>query len=153
HFMQPHYPFLDRPELTFESWDPEEMRDDERTSGNDPHNVWQALELGLVDRKVVWEAYADNLRRVLAPALNLAADLGNRSVLTSDHGNMLGERAWPIPIRLWGHPMGVRTPELVEVPWAVLSGERREVTDEGVHDHEFEAGGEVEERLRDLGYA
>lgn len=153
HFMQPHYPFLNHPNLRFESWDPEQMRGNKRDSGDGPHNVWQALELGLVDRDEVWAAYADNLRHVLDPALDLAVDLGNRSVLTSDHGNMLGERAWPIPVRLWGHPMGIRTPELVKVPWAILSGDRREVTDDGVYDYGIEKEEDIQERLRDLGYA
>lgn len=151
HFMQPHYPFLDHPDLTFDSWDPDRMRADVGHDGTGPHNVWQALELGLLDRERVWAAYGDNLQRVLGPARTLAATLGNRTVFTSDHGNMLGEWAWPIPIRLWGHPTGVRSPILVDVPWAVLDGPRRDTTDEGIT--VAEPGADVEERLRDLGYA
>ncbi|GGM66079.1 hypothetical protein J2752_000221 [Halarchaeum rubridurum] len=153
HFMQPHYPFLGHPDLTYNSWNPGQIRGKSGSGENshEVHSVWQALELGLVDRERVREAYADNLRRVLGPAFDLVASLDGRSVITADHGNLLGERAWPVPIRLYGHPRGVRAPELVEVPWAVVDGTRRDVIDEGTHQTEVSA--DVSERLKDLGYA
>lgn len=43
------------------------------------------------------------------------------TVVTSDHGNHLGEFATPFPIRLYGHPEGIRTPELIRVPWLVVA--------------------------------
>jgi hypothetical protein len=46
----------------------------------------------------------------------------------------------------------LRTPALVEVPWATLDGERREVTDEGVTAVDEAEEGEVESRLQALGY-
>lgn len=153
HFMQPHYPFLDHPELTFKSWEPDHMHaGDDGHTGRGPHNVWQALELGLVNHETVWDAYADNLKRVLDVALPLVSELDGRTVVTSDHGNMLGERAWPVPLRIFGHPPAVRAPELVEVPWVVYDGDRRDVTDEGARDTTA-PGEDVEARLRDLGYA
>jgi hypothetical protein len=77
-----------------------------------------------------------------------------RTVITSDHGNLVGERAWPVPVRLYGHPEGIRHPALVKVPWAVIEGDgRRAVVDEGVHAVTGEADEVVEQRLRDLGYA
>ncbi|ELZ23103.1 hypothetical protein C475_15679, partial [Halosimplex carlsbadense 2-9-1] len=88
----------------------------------------------------------------------LLGELSGKTVVTSDHGNMLGERARPIPIREWGHPDGVYTPELVTVPWLEYeSGPRREVVAEAPVD-ETESGDAVEddvvaERLRNLGYA
>jgi len=81
-------------------------------------------------------------------------ELGGKTIVTADHGNMVGERAFPIPFREWGHPRGVYTPELVDVPWLVYergppddqrgdSRRSRRIADDDV----------VVERLRDLGYA
>lgn len=153
HFMQPHYPFLGHPELRYRSWDPDEIV--EGPAGDEPpHDPWQALALGLADRDDIWNAYSENLGRSLAAALDVAAALDGRTVITSDHGNMLGERAWPVPLRLYGHPEGVRHPALVEIPWAVLEGDdRRRITDEGVGAIDDAATELVENRLRDLGYA
>ncbi len=153
HFMQPHYPFISHPELRYQSWRPDEITDGNH-SDERPHDPWQALQMGLTDQESVWNAYADNLDRGLATALDLVNYLDGKTVVTSDHGNMLGERVWPVPIRLYGHPEGIRHPALVDVPWAVIEDdERRKITDEGVTtvgDVEEEI---IENRLRDLGYA
>lgn len=153
HFMQPHYPFVNAPELSFDGWDPDRMQTREYKDSDGPTNVWQALELGIVDKETVWDAYADNLRLGLSAAHELVDELDGRTVFTSDHGNMLGEWAWPVPIRLYGHPRNLRTPELVEVPWAIFDDERRTTTDEGTTDTSREADAAVKRRLRELGYA
>jgi hypothetical protein len=41
---------------------------------------------------------------------------------------------------------------LVEVPWAVIEGDRRQIIDDGVRSHTQTEVAEVEERLRKLGY-
>jgi len=151
HFMQPHYPFVGHPELRYASWSPDRILGEE-SSGERPHDPWQALDMGLVEYERVLSAYADNLRNVLAEAFSLADDVGGKTVFTSDHGNLIGERTWPVPLRGYGHPRGLRTPALVEVPWATLDGERREVTDEGVTAVAEAEEGEVESRLQALGY-
>ena len=152
HYMQPHYPFIGRPDLRFQSWHPDEITDG--VSGDErPHDPWQALSLGLIDRETVWEAYADNLEEALSNALMLAADLNGKTIVTSDHGNMLGERAWPVPVRLYGHPEGVRHPAVTEVPWAIIGGEeRREITDGNVTPVDSVDSEVINSRLHDLGY-
>jgi hypothetical protein len=151
HFMQPHHPFItDERFAAFSEWDIRAI------TGNDqparPHSPFEALGMGLVEREELWTAYGDNLRAVLSPALDLAADLGGRTVLTSDHGNLLGERGWPVPVRLYSHLPGVRLPGLVRVPWAVIDGERRRVTDNGVRSTADADASEIKQRLRALGY-
>ena len=85
---------------------------------------------------------------------DLAAAVDGRLVVTSDHGNMLGERTWPIPLRVYGHPTGVRNGELVEVPWAVReSDDRREITEGAVGATSESEEGIVSKRLEHLGYA
>jgi hypothetical protein len=152
HFMQPHYPFIDCDELFFSPWDPDESIDGRSEPKDRPHNAWQALQMGLVERDVVWDAYANNLRLVLPHVLSLADDVQGRTVVTADHGNLFGERGWPIPIRVYGHPQGLRTAALTTVPWATIDGERRTVIDDGTHVVAEDDDAKANERLRALGY-
>jgi len=149
HYMQPHYPFLGA-ETAFEGGD--------FTDADAGHeNVWvQLLQGNLdIDREEIWDLYEDNLDRVLPQVETLLSELGGRTIVTADHGNMVGERAFPIPFREWGHPRGIYTPELVDVPWLVHEdGPRREIrrATPGSQD-ESAADDVVADRLRDLGYA
>ncbi len=131
HFSQPHYPFLDHPELQFDS------------ESDGASNVWAALRQGLVEENDVWDAYGDNLRSVLDVTLPLAEELDGRVVMTSDHGNLFGERISPIPIRQWGHPPGLAHPNLRTVPWAVLDGDSTSET---------ENERDIDDQLEALGY-
>jgi hypothetical protein len=152
HFMQPHHPFVRDEELReFSNWDIEKA-DDEDATIERPHDPFDALEMGLVSRERLWEAYLDNLELVLEHVWQLSDELGGRTVITSDHGNLLGERAWPVPVRLYGHPRGVRSKPLVTVPYAVIDGTRREVTSGGVGASSAADDATVTERLRMLGY-
>ena len=78
-----------------------------------------------------------------------------KCVVTSDHGQMFGERLFPIPVRAYGHPLGLYSEELVKVPWHIFEdGSRREITAEkrsGTTDAETNEE-LARERLRDLGY-
>jgi hypothetical protein len=148
HFMQPHYPFL-TDETAFDKGHLE-------TAGADGGNVWDRLMAKNldVDPARVVSLYDDNLRRVLPAVERLLDALDGRTVVTADHGNMLGERARPVPIREWGHPRGIYTRELVTVPWLVVEGEpRREVTAERGQEHLSDVEERtVTERLQQLGY-
>ncbi|GAB6862246.1 hypothetical protein JCM17092_23350 [Haloplanus litoreus] len=149
HFMQPHYPFL-TDETTFDKGHLED-------TGNEEGNVWNRLmESDLdVDAETIQTHYEDNLRSVLPAVERLLDTLDGKTVVTSDHGNMLGERARPVPVREWGHPRGLYTPELVTVPWLVVEGKaRREITAaEGERELSEVEEQTVNERLRQLGYA
>jgi len=150
HFMQPHMPFVPRPDLIYRThWRPGDVDSPE---ADPPNNIWHALELGEVDRDEVWEGYRENLAFVLDDAIDLAHELPGRTVIMSDHGNMLGERTIP-PIRVYGHPPGLRCPELVTVPWAVIESEPRpEIVDEGAHSSTQMGEQVIEQRLHNLGY-
>lgn len=151
HFVQPHHPFIaDERVAEFSRWDVETLASGERPSH--PHDPFEADSMGLVETERVWDAYRGTLDLVIDDTLDLAADLGGRTVVTSDHGNMFGEPGWPIPVPVYGHPPGLRHPELVEVPWAVIDDDDRpEITDGGT-DTTAVDDDVVEERLRDLGY-
>ncbi|PGF18004.1 hypothetical protein CP556_19140 [Natrinema sp. CBA1119] len=149
HYMQPHYPFVGS-DADFDGGD---FSDPEATE----ENVWVQLLQGQtdVDRDEIWELYDGNLDRALPHVEDAMRELGGKTIVTADHGNMVGERAFPIPFREWGHPRGVYTPELVDVPWLVYeSGARRTIRAATPDDRDESPDDDVvAERLRDLGYA
>lgn len=117
HYMQPHYPFIERPELDFAKYgfDNVGLETDPAREEN-VGSVWKALALDMVDRSDVWEGYRHNLDVVLENVSILVDAIDDRRVITSDHGNMVGERNWPVPIRTYGHPRNHRNPALTRVP-------------------------------------
>ena len=147
HYMQPHYPFIGS-ETDF---------DKGHLTGAQRENVWNQLLLGTLDaeRETVWRIYEANLERALPHVETLMTELDGKTVVTADHGNMIGERAFPLPIREWGHPRGIYTDELVTVPWLVHeNGPRREIrAGDATETSEAVEESVVADRLRDLGYA
>lgn len=146
HFMQPHYPFLGS-DLGFGTG---------HVGPESPENLtpWMQVMAGRVDltHEELWESYEENLLRTLPHVHELVESLAGKTVITSDHGNMFGERSAPIPIREWGHPSSIWIDELVRVPWIEIPAtERKEINEEpNVSGHtESEA---VIERLESLGY-
>ncbi|ELK54578.1 hypothetical protein D320_09452, partial [Haloferax sp. BAB-2207] len=128
HFMQPHYPFIGEKgkELSHRGYSPT------KEGRKHSFSVWDELQYGVADYNLtqVIEAYEENLDIVLAHAEKLLGELNGKSIVTSDHGNLLGERIKPIPIRVYGHPAGIRSSPLVDVPWLIVEGDRRDVTTE-----------------------
>ena len=77
--------------------------------------IWRKLgNNGLVD------GYIFNLNQVLYEVSGLIEYLSGRIIITSDHGELLGED------RLYGHghPLPARK-ELIEVPWIILEKKGR----------------------------
>jgi len=161
HFMQPHYPFIGE---TGRGIDARGWRRD-GTAGPDggetdsdsvgAASVWQRLRRGDdLDIDRVRAAYAENLDIALDHAGALADALPGRTVLSADHGNLVGERFRPIPSgRKYGHPYGVYLPELVRVPWFVIEADDRPtIRSDPPLEQRSPSDGNVEDRLRALGY-
>jgi hypothetical protein len=146
HFMQPHYPFIDS-ELKFD-------KGHLGADAPDGMTTWMQVMTGQVDlsREKLWAAYERNLQRALPHVHDLVDSLPGKMVVTSDHGNMFGERASPVPIQEWGHPPSIWIEELVRVPWIEIPDtERKEVVSESpVGDLAEDTA--VESRLESLGY-
>lgn len=163
HYMQPHHPFVTTPNLRYHGWQIDDFGEwteqQEETGINEakkrgrPHTPWDALYMGLATKEAVWDAYRENLGVALDSVWDLIEAVNGKTVITSDHGNMLGERTFPIPMKVFGHPSGVRNRELVNVPWAVVEGDERRTIMQGAtsaaesHDESV-----VRDRLEDLGY-
>lgn len=153
HFVQPHQPFIGETGRTIESVG---MTAVEELSGGESsgRKVWDRIEAGATSAERAWQAYVENLELVLPHVRRLCRELPGKTVVTSDHGNLFGEFAWPFPVRMYGHPEGIHTRKLITVPWLECeSGDRRAVTSEpSVADEPDPDDAELLDRLRKLGY-
>ncbi len=119
--------------------------------------IYDLIKKGELDKKSVWEAYEENLQIALKHVEKLIKSLRGKTVITSDHGNLFGERLFPFPVKRYGHPCGVYKKHLVKVPWLIIeNGERKSIkisekaANEGqIDDSERET---IKQRLRTLGY-
>lgn len=108
HYIQPHIPFLLGPR-TGKEW---AGRD--KAKGNEAKNVkriWSLAESGKINRNKLWSGYVSNLKIVLNDVAKLVKELNGRIIITSDHGNCLGD-FW-----LYGHPNDIYISPLFEIPW------------------------------------
>lgn len=141
HFLQPHLPFLgpsarELPEPQQALW----------------YHVMRGTEQ--VSDELLWRCFIENLELVLDEAIPLANELDGKAVISSDHGNMAGERVFPAAVKHYGHPTRLYHPKLVDVPWMVCESEpRRTVVPEPPErtDDDYDSAA-VETRLEQLGY-
>lgn len=149
HFLQPHYPFVNDTQFKFNYWhntDEFDYGDDNRAK-----DVWEGVRKGFADPEEVWPAYRGNLEYVMEYIWNLIGKIEGKTVVHSDHGNVMGDWSWPLPIRIYGHPTGLRLSNLTTVPWGVVNDERREIISEeaGINGNE---AANIESKLEALGY-
>lgn len=143
HYLQPHEPYFD------ESGD--ELFPLEST--NPPILAQHGYR-----KERIREAYVQNFNLVVNHVERLLEHLDGKTVITSDHGELLGERLFPVPCRWYGHPLGVYVDELVRVPWFVIESEgRREINtaDESI-DWQYSDPNwnpnDIKQQLEGLGY-
>jgi hypothetical protein len=107
-----------------------------------------------VDPETLWKIYLENMDRVIPIARTLIEELPGKTVISADHGELLGERIYPIPVREWGHVRGLYVDELTTVPWHIHSGSRKKITEEPPVEEDIDprTPEEIEEHLRSLGY-
>lgn len=141
-YMQPHAPFIGA------EWS--NGFDRKEGFGNpdghdDGKSVWYQLRDGEISESQLWAAYKDNLRAVLEEVQLLVENVDGRVVVTSDHGNAIGEYG------IYGHPLYNWAPVLKRVPWIELQGRGKET-----HKPQPQSVGTsdmtVDERLEALGY-
>jgi hypothetical protein len=150
HFMQPHAPFV------VDSFKTDTSR---RKLGPNVFARHVYKRMKTLDRNWLLKLHEDNLMVAFPYVKRLLTLLGGRTVVTSDHGEALGETIHPLlPIRLYGHLAGARMPSLTQIPWLTVDGGTRlpggTVNPQG-SDIPLLSEGEdevIEERLRALGY-
>ena len=117
HYLQPHSPYIGDVPLAMARWGPGKHPMVDGCHGLKRPDV--AVKKGDLTWPEVREAYISNLRlawdavRILVAALE-----GRRIVITSDHGELLGEHGGR-----FGHECGwTKFPELWTVPWLEIEG-------------------------------
>jgi hypothetical protein len=147
HYMQPHYPFIgseiDKGSRGFDQQKSEKF------------DIWEQIMRGQMDinPSEIWSSYCHNLDLALEAVKDLYETVDGKIVITSDHGNMIGERSSPIPIQEWGHPSSTYTRLLVTVPWLENHPtRRRDIRSDPPKATQSVTDSVVGERLRDLGY-
>ncbi len=114
--MQPHYPFIGKHKIIHDGV--KNLRNKkimEKDSVNlEEKNPWDDLAEGKVSLEEFMTAYTDNLKLVLKNVKSLLPSLEGEVIITSDHGNCLGEMG------LHHHPGGYHIKPLIEVPWLVV---------------------------------
>lgn len=168
HFMQPHSPYLGEYATDLRK----KLYDEESISflrTHDKESFFEATE-SLVDlrdaesndyieRSQLIKAYKENLNFVLEYVSKLLQQISGKSVITSDHGELLGKTDSFIynnlpSTNMHGHPSYTYLPELRFVPWLEVDGyeNRRDVIkEEPLEDDNIEQSA-IDEQLRALGY-
>ncbi len=154
HFMQPHHPFIGEHKITDTAWKIPDKEDSKVGIDEKGLTPWQGLERGKTEKEELWQAYADSLQEVYPVAKELGRKLEGKTVITSDHGNMMGERVFPL-VSDYGHRPGILTWENTEVPWDVLPFKNRKtIREDEVSSREKEQSDEeIKEKLEALGYS
>ncbi len=153
HYMQPHAPWIGDKGKQF-------IEDNGLRGANSKYPDEQTIDtysavfhnlIDCTDEELV-EIYDENLEVVMECVKDLLSKIDGKTVLSADHGEMLGETSHPIPISCYGHPE-VPTDELRRVPWFVVAGgSRRTVVSEPPKEETTADADVAEERLRALGY-
>lgn len=166
HYIQPHHPFLgptaDR-ELPDVRGNDHARRTVLTDDDGERDHVWRRLARGEIDLDTAEQAYRETLRRTLRSVRKLLFVLSDKTVVTSDHGNLFDEPAYGIGsfgTRRHDHPIYATAGPLVTVPWFVVPHETRKQVvadpppdDDPEHDDDDgSASDAVEDRLTALGY-
>lgn len=142
HYMQPHTPYIGP---TGREYFPEfRVRSDlGRVNGS-----------AELDTGKLRTAYRENLDLVIEEVSSLLEELNGKTVVSADHGEMFGERHFPIPVQDYMHPHGIDNEVLTKVPWQVLpASKRRHIVAEEPQKKQAEVNSDiVEDHLKNLGY-
>ena len=162
HFMQPHSPyfsdtaetirelFRDKDGIQFRTWDgrPEDEGDVDLIK-----DLNEAAVREDVSPQLLTNLYKENLEIVLDITRELLNHLDGKSVVTADHGELLGEREVFFRPRRYNHPAYVYMEELRRVPWLELdSDERRRIVADPPKEKEGLNEETIEQQLEALGY-
>lgn len=113
----------------------------------------RALRRGYISRETMLEVHRENLGIVTDHAKRVMTELGGRTAITADHGDMFGERLSPLQVKEYSHWEGVYNRILREVPWVIIGGdERRDITADIPLGREKIDDESLEDHLEAMGY-
>lgn len=159
HFMQPHLPFLGstaqkvRQQVNLKGFNNNEFRDGNEPSGK---SWYQFVKANKISPSETSQAYNETIEIALEHITALVGQLGGKTIITSDHGEHLGERIGPLGKRQYGHlgwETDMYTKELREVPWlSIPADQRREIQSDNPIEHDALSDEIRDNRLKALGY-
>jgi hypothetical protein len=142
HFLPPHTPYVGKTADTY-------LPDYEEQHGILPEfREWD------IPDEILLKSYQENMDRVIPQIRRLLNSLNGKTVVAADHGELLGDRVSPIPMKEYGHYSGLYVDKLMEVPWHEYeSGDRRKITygEPEAGDTQIDMDS-INERLKELGY-
>jgi hypothetical protein len=139
HFTQPHDPYIGEFGQNLHSRFASPLR---------AYDADEGIHINEVKR-----AYQENCNLALDAAYSLGKELSGKTVISSDHGELLDDKIGPIPMREVLHPAKLYVPELVQIPWIIIDGERKTIIAEDSPNLESkDITGELEANLEALGY-
>lgn len=157
HFLQPHAPFIGPTGRAITDQVGSAMIADlvDEADRGEGRPIWNLVREGTIDLETARKAYRENVEIAMPHVRELVDYFEGKTVVTSDHGEMLGELAWPVPYRQYGHPNRVWTKHLTRVPWHIVKGDRRKEIVEETPTQEIEEvdEGEIRKKLSHLGYS
>ena len=146
HYNQPHHPFLENKELL--KYDDGTWHKVEKSNWRKKKtSIFRAAEAGIIPIKTLWKGYIKNLKIVMDDVYKLVQKLPGKVVITSDHGNHLGE------YMLFGHLSHLRTKELVKVPWYIIKAEEKQISrkeGDNIADRNVYEGLIIKEKINEL---
>ena len=119
------------------------------------YSIWSNIRYDVEDISLtdLRHAYEENVRYVLDYVEDLLPELHGKTVISADHGELLGERIWLIPVRGFEHEKTLFVGDLVRVPWLVVeTGERKSIAAEPPMRGTDYKDERVIDRLEALGY-
>jgi len=117
HFVQPHIPYIgETAEGLPGGASIQTMRPDAADREAKPY---AAVKRGDVDPETIRTAYRESLALAMDAVDDLVERLPGKTVVTADHGELLGERGGLRygEVSAWGHPELTPADELLTVPW------------------------------------
>lgn len=145
HYMQPHEPFIERPE--WGSGDSKLLKNLVEDGAEAGSSVYPRVRAGDVPLQEFKHVYQQNHAWILGHLDGtLLANADGDVVLTADHGNGLGE--WGA----WHHPPGRLAPPIRKVPWIELSCRDWQTIDPDTDDRDG-VDASTAEQLDALGYS
>ncbi len=125
HFIQPHYPYIG---YDFDDGSFRKLKESAK-KGKIKHISYKTKPWIITptpiylmkDIETQKRAYLNNLLLVMKYVEKLVNILPGKTIITADHGEAFGEKIHPLfPLKIYGHPVGIRHKVLVEVPWLVV---------------------------------
>lgn len=157
HFMQPHMPHIGekskeiRQKLSVGGWS---GGIDELEEQKTKYSIFDAVSDGEITHYELRESYKQSLKIVLDHVETLVDRIEGKKIISSDHGELLGEKLLPfLGPRKYSHHTDLKTPELRLVPWLIIDSEdRRKVIEESPPETNTTDQDGLEEKLAALGY-